>query len=618
MAGLITRECVERIRDATDIVALIESYVTLKRSGRNHMGLCPFHEEKTPSFSVNAERGRYKCFGCGESGGAFDFVMGLDNVTFREAAEILAERAGVGIEYEEGAAPPPGRSKSDVYRVNAWARTFFVRQLKAPEASECRAYLARRGINEESIARFEIGYAPAAWDRMLIAAGKNGVPRELLEDAGLIIARESGSGHYDRFRDRLIFPIRDPLERVVGFGGRCLDGSEPKYLNSPETPVFSKGRCLYGAEHLRGLPAETPVHVMEGYTDVVMAAQNGCDSAVATLGTALTPDHARMLSRHTERVTLVYDGDAAGRRAAERGAEVFAGVDLDLKVCRLPGSQDPCDFLLERGPAGVVVLNEEAVDFLDFAIAEVRERFDIGSMHGSVKAADELLRLARATSNPVKRRLVLERIAAELEVSPGDLAARMGADEPPRRPVPQEPVEPDPELDERASRKRELAERHVLESLIRLTDGLGRARGRLAETDFCRSPRQRLLGVILGLGRAEPEELSAAVQEDDLRRLLNRLLDGEERDAEVLERQLDDALSLFVREREDRRLRDLKRSVSRDDDSLRDLTAALRARHGVHGNKSDASETAPEPSEPPPEVPRHYEPREPLDEPDDF
>ena len=379
--------------------------------------------------------------------------------------------------------------------------------------------MSRVRKNSESV------IAPAAWDTVVAAAARKGIPAELLVTSGLAIERERGPGIYDRFRDRLVFPIRDrERDRVVGFGGRCLDGSEPKYLNSPETPAFSKGRCLFGTEGLSGLKSGEPIMVVEGYTDVVMAAQVGCRSAVATLGTSLTEHHARMLRPYTNRIILVFDGDAAGRRAAERGAEIFASVDLELEVSRLPVGQDPCDFLIEKGEVGVQTIVDRAQGFFEFVLEEVCERHDLTSVSGKTAAADELLQLARSVRNVVKLGILIDEICKRLKLERSGVVSRLksGPAGSRSRPAaaPSEEVGPEIVQQAIASRQRK-AEREFLEGLAAGFGGIEDE----SDQDFQVPLHRRVFGMLRDQaetrGSMDLASLLIEVEEPEIRRLLN-------------------------------------------------------------------------------------------------
>lgn len=543
MSGHIDTTMIDRIRESADLVGLVEAEVALKRSGRALKGLCPFHQEKTPSFFVYPDKGRFRCYGCGQSGNAIDWVMTRSGVDFVEALEILAERAGIVIERTEShSRNESGIKKSDVYRVNRWALRWFQAALARPEGEACRRYLAHRGINEASQSRFFIGYAPDSWDRLALAAAKKGIPPALLIEAGLASRREGREGLLDYFHDRLMFPIIDSSDRVLGFGGRTLGDAEPKYINTRETRIFSKRRCLFGADALRGLPFGTCIHVMEGYTDVVMARQQGLEYAVATLGTALTEDHARMLSRFTDRVRLVFDGDSAGRKAAERGAEIFAGAELNLEVCVLPKGKDPCDFLLEGGTAAIGALEESAKDWLDYVLDETSRRHDLSTVQGVARAADELLGMAHEVRNPVKRGLVLDRVARALGLSRDDLSRRLETLKRPARaraaPAAPAAVEESAPVPLTPAQRR--GERDVLELSLRSEELARVFLAELKPEDMLHPAHRALFEVMVQVRDAgsavTAERIDLSVREPEQRAFLNRLV------TRAMERGVDDGL----------------------------------------------------------------------------
>ncbi len=320
----IPEETIEAIRAAIDIVEVVGEYVPLRRRGANWFGLCPFHEEKTPSFSVNPHLGIFKCFGCGRGGDVFAFIQQIEHVSFVEAVRMLAERAGIPLPDGEEEADDP---RPALYHALRFAARFYFEQLTQSEAGQvARAYLKQRGIHPEAVRRFGLGYAPNAWDALLKAATEAGIRSEVLEQAGLVLPRKERGGYYDRFRHRLMFPIFSHTGRVVGFGGRLLepDPEQPKYINTPETPVYHKGRILYGLYQARqALRTQEEAILVEGYTDVIALHQAGIEHVVATSGTALTPDQARLLARYVRRVVLLFDADAAGQQAALRSIELF-------------------------------------------------------------------------------------------------------------------------------------------------------------------------------------------------------------------------------------------------------------------------------------------------------
>lgn len=353
MAGLIPQSFIDDLLARTDIIDVISERITLKKSGRNHQALCPFHKEKSPSFSANQDKQFYYCFGCGASGNAVGFVMDHDHVDFPEAVETLARKAGMQVPRESGSVQKRERYDT-LYKLLARAADWYTEQLKKhAQSDEAASYLQRRGLDQNTISTFHLGYAPPGWDNLIQALGNTPERQRLLQDAGLVVENEERKSTYDRFRSRIIFPIRDQRGRVIAFGGRVLGDDKPKYLNSPETPVFHKGRELYGLYEARKANRElTQILVVEGYMDVIALAQQGITNAVATLGTATTSDHLTYLFKHTSQVTFCFDGDNAGRQAAWRALENAIPVMGDGKQIRflfLPQGEDPDSIIRTEG-----------------------------------------------------------------------------------------------------------------------------------------------------------------------------------------------------------------------------------------------------------------------------
>ncbi|HZW34334.1 MAG TPA: DNA primase [Isosphaeraceae bacterium] len=398
-------ETLSAIKNAVDIVALVGDYVPLRRAGSKFKALCPFHDDHNPSLELNPERQSFKCWSCGAGGDVFDFIQNYEHVEFPEALRMLADRAGIVLEKPSAAAPARGPSKTELYAVNAWAEGVFARALA--ESGEASAYLQGRGLSRASAERFHLGYAPAARGWLLGLARRQGLGLDVLEQAGLVGRPSEGGPVRERFRGRLIFPIHDERGRTVGFGGRILPEAEraladqgkhvAKYLNTPETPLFHKRTLLYAADLARPASRQAGwVAVVEGYTDVIAAHQVGLANVVATLGTALSVDHLRGLQRLAERVVLVFDGDEAGRSAADRALELFLSHELDLRVLTLPAGVDPCDFLLKDGAGAFRALAEQAPDPLAYLLDRAAERFDVASMEGSRRAAEWVVGLVNA------------------------------------------------------------------------------------------------------------------------------------------------------------------------------------------------------------------------------
>lgn len=417
MAQRIPAELIDEIRAANDIVEVISERVAVKKAGRNFKGLCPFHSEKTPSFNINPQRQIYHCFGCGAGGNVISFLMEFEKIGFIEAIKELAARAGIAL--PERAGSDWREEKYDpVYKANAFAWRHFRECYLSDAGRPAREYCAQRGLGEEVTETFKIGHATQGWDGLLKAAMREGVPEAALENAGLAIRRESGAGLYDRFRERLMFPLSVSGGRVAGFGGRALGEQEPKYLNTPETCVYHKGRYLYGlAEARLSIRTSREAILVEGYMDLLSLYQAGFHNAVASSGTALTDDQARLLGRFVDKVFVAYDGDAAGIAAAIRAAKTFVRSGVKVRVADFPGEQDPDSYLNTQGAAAVKERLEEARDFIDFFV-HVKAPKTPDEREQAVK---ELLASVTAIDDPVKADLMLEKISDVLSIGRGAL-----------------------------------------------------------------------------------------------------------------------------------------------------------------------------------------------------
>lgn len=433
MASQIAQTITRQIRDSIDIVDLISDHVSLRRRGQSFIGLCPFHQEKTPSFTVNPSRQTFKCFGCGQGGDVFSFVQLREKVEFLEARRILAARAGIELQDRSDSSGRGGYGKSKLFEANEWAQEQFRKWFRDPGlGKEARAYVEHRQITPELTERFGLGFAPASWDALQRMCGAVGMSLELLLAAGLVRPRDGG-GYRDTFYNRLMFPISDPSGRLVGFGGRTLGDDRAKYLNTPETAAFEKGRNLYGLNLARDAIAKRGrVIVVEGYTDCMMAHQFGVSETVATLGTALTVDHVRLLRRYTDNAYLVFDSDEAGGRAADRGLEVFLTQQLDVKLVQVPEGKDPCDFLLARGAEAFEGLLNGARSALEFKWRTVQQRYsDAGSGPAKRAAIEEFLQVVATSAvfgavDPIQRGLVINQLAKLLAIEPDELHRHLG------------------------------------------------------------------------------------------------------------------------------------------------------------------------------------------------
>jgi len=420
MAERLRRGDKDAVREGSDIVRVIGEHVALKAKGREYVGLCPFHDDHNPSMSVVPHKQIFHCFVCGAGGDVFSFVQRYHSMEFREALEFLAARAGIELERatpekQEGG----GVSSGELIGANKAALEFFAAILRHPEhGRSARELIARRGISEEMVGAFGLGAAPAMWDGLVQTIAGKGLDERAFAEAGLLKDRESG-GRYDLLRGRLVFPIRDQIGRVIAFGGRRIDdGEEPKYLNSPETRVFRKSRSLYGLDRAsRAIQRERVAVVVEGYLDVIACHQAGFPNAVATLGTALTPEHGAVLRRLCETVVLVFDSDEAGGRAAERATEVFFAEPLDVKIVTLEGAKDPDEMLKsEGGSERFAAALEAAPDLLSYRFGRVQGRLAGAGPSALARAVEdeltELVRLGLNEQPPLRRRLVLRSIAS--------------------------------------------------------------------------------------------------------------------------------------------------------------------------------------------------------------
>lgn len=363
-------ETIEAVRTSSDIVDVVGEYVRLKKQGSNYFGLCPFHSEKTPSFSVNPDMGIFKCFGCGAGGDVFQFVMREEGLTFPEAVRTLADNAGVELPEERETDRERISEAEAIYTALRFAARYYYHELTQTDpGKEALSYLRDRGYSKGTITRFGIGYAPDRWDGLLRAAEAHHVGAEVLEQAGLVIERKGKSGYYDRFRNRLVFPILSHVGKVLGFGGRILDAAskQPKYINSPETRVYNKSRVLYGlyqAKHT--IRKHEEALLVEGYTDVISLHQAHVQHAVASSGTSLTREQVRLLSRYARRIVLIFDADAAGTGAAKRGIEVVLPEGLSVYVVELPAGEDPDSFVRAEGASLERYLEEHRSDFVTY------------------------------------------------------------------------------------------------------------------------------------------------------------------------------------------------------------------------------------------------------------
>lgn len=404
---------ITELTERNDIVDVVSSYVHLsKRSGSNLFGLCPFHSEKTPSFSVSPDKQIYHCFGCGRGGGVINFIMEAENLRFPEAVEFLAKRAGMAL--PEQANDRESRKRARMLALNKEAARFFYGQLSTPAGAAACDYMRQRQLSPSTARTFGLGFAPDSWNSLTDAMKEKGFTEQELADAGLVRRGQRG-GVYDTFRNRLMFPVIDVRGNVIGFSGRILGEGEPKYMNSPETLVFNKSRNLF-ALNLAKKSKCGYIILSEGNIDVASLHQAGFDSAVASLGTSLTPEQARLLSRYTGQVIIAYDNDGAGIKAAQRAIGILEKLDLKVKVLRLEGAKDPDEFIKRKGPEAFRKLLEGSENQIDYRLREVSAKYDLGMDEQRVDFLKEATELVARLPGTVERQVYAMRVAAMASV----------------------------------------------------------------------------------------------------------------------------------------------------------------------------------------------------------
>lgn len=581
--GRLPEIFIQQVLQATDLVDLVGQYVALKQKGREFTGLCPFHDDRNPSLHVSPAKQIYKCFACGAGGNAAQFLMAYEKLSFPEAVRRLADRANLPLPREYVPDPTEGGvSKNDLSAVTEFAAEYFHRRLYEPVGREALDYARRRGLTEESLRTFRLGYAEDSWEAFLSAGRRKGFREEQMVAAGLVRRREGGGGCYDYFRHRLMFPIRDVTGRVVAFGGRALAaGERAKYLNSPEGPLFEKSSLLYGlAEARESIVRRKQVVVVEGYLDAVLPHQVGVTNVVATLGTALTEAHVRLLSRYAPEVVLVFDADIAGEAAARRALEMFLAQRMHVRVAAIPAGKDPCDFCLAEGGKAFQALIDGAPDALryvwerQFAACRSAE----GNLAERTRRIEEFLALVVSSAaygaiDPVRQQSLGQYIAHMLNVPAAELQQqmrRLGRTVRPdrSRPLPEKRpplgVTTDPE-------------RIVLEVLLDEPELFDLAAERVDPSDFQDDRLRPLAERVWALGAAGRLGLEELLAAEDLvphAPLLTELsLAGQRRGNH--RQTLQEAVDRLLHRREVQNVRELK-SGPLDDERLRKLQAQFR------------------------------------------
>ncbi|MEW6608968.1 MAG: DNA primase [bacterium] len=412
MAGFIPDEIIEEVRNRTDLVDVISDYVLLKKSGENYKGLCPFHSEKTPSFTVNPRKGIFHCFGCGVGGNIYSFLMKMEKMEFVDAVKHLAARCGVAIPQFQ-----PSKQIQEIdtlYKINELASKFYEQLLWSSEGQRALDYFKKRKLTPQTIKKFKLGYAPDSWDRLLNTL--KGYPQDKICQVGLILPREGG-GYYDRFRNRITFPIINSFNKIVGFGARVLDDSLPKYVNSPESPIYYKSKILYGLNF-----AKEPIRkanaaiIVEGYMDAILLSQAGFENVVAVAGTAFTQDQVGLLKKFGEKAFVLFDPDIAGIQATLRGLDLLIEQEIEVKVISLPPKLDPADFISQFGTQEFSKCLQNAENLLDYQFKQHIATADINIAASKIKALENILPTISKITNLIQKRDFIKKVAEGLRI----------------------------------------------------------------------------------------------------------------------------------------------------------------------------------------------------------
>jgi len=409
----------EKVKDRIDIVEVVSEYVQLKKTGKNYQGLCPFHQEKTPSFTVNPNNQFYYCFGCGKGGDIFNFIMEIENITFYESLKLLAKKANLEMPNKKGYSKEYNKKREKIFKVHQLAAKFFNYLLLNKQiGNEAYKYLMERGYSEKDLERYYLGYAPDSWHSLYNFLSKRGFEDSLLEESGLI--GHKNNNYYDKFRDRIMFPIFNSQGEVIAFGGRRLndeDANSPKYYNSPETLIFHKSKNLYGINWAKkGFRETNSAVIMEGYTDVITAHKYGLDNAVASLGTALTLDQAQILKRYVDTVYTAFDPDFAGEQATLKGLDILKKADLNVRVIELPEEVDPDDFIKENGAQKFRELMESSYNLIEFKIRRIVDENEKYNINQRINRSKKVLKVISQIEDPIERDVYLDKTADILNI----------------------------------------------------------------------------------------------------------------------------------------------------------------------------------------------------------
>ncbi len=553
MSSLLPEEKISEIKNTADILEIVSDSVILKKAGRNHKGLCPFHSEKTPSFTVDPQKQMFKCFGCGEGGNVFTFLMKRDGVSFPEAVRMLGRR--YGIEVDTRNMSPEARRRAGererLFDLNSLALEYFRGTLRDPGiGKKAMDYLISRGLKREVVDAFNLGYVPAGWDNLSRYLGAKRIPGGLVEKSGLVVNNENGR-RYDRFRDRIIFPIHDIAGQVVGFGGRVMDDGNPKYLNSPETPVYSKKNSLYGLNMARRMCRQTgDVFIVEGYFDLLALFNHGIENVAATLGTALTEEQVRLLKGYAARMILVYDSDNAGIKAALRSVELFSRQEVDARILVLPEGYDPDSFIFEHGPEKFMETAGGALTIMEFLMDRAVKRHGL-SVEGKVRILTSMTAPLAGLKDSVARSLYIRRLAERIDVEEAAVLERIR--EGGTGPAPSVPREKIPVPRENFSRM----EKQILAMMLQFPEIMPELAARDLIGYFREGTLKEIGRLVLGRSTTDISLLMSGVDENTRRVMASLTIGDDVWDREGCVRLMDQFVSIRSRER-DTLLREIK------------------------------------------------------------
>lgn len=580
----LPQQFLDELRMANDITSVVSSYVSLKRSSRNMVGLCPFHSEKSPSFTVFSDTQSYYCFGCGAGGDVITFIKGVENLEYIEAVKFLAQRAGLRMP-EDSVNDAAARLKEKTYKINKLAAKFYYEQLISPVGKRGLDYFASRKLDPKTIKRFGLGYAPDGWTNLVDFLRSQGFSDKDMVAAGVAAVSQKSGRVYDYFRNRVMFPIIDLRGNVIAFGGRVLGDEKPKYLNSPDTPVFKKTKNLF-ALNLAKASKDRRMILAEGYMDVIALHQAGFDNTVASLGTALTSEQARMISNYADEVVIAYDSDGAGRKATQRAFTIFDELGIKVRVLSVPGAKDPDEFIKKYGSQRFKLLLDQSSSVTDYRLAEAAQKSDPSTPSGKVQYLRDAAQVVADISSPVERDVYIRKLGEELSVSHeaiteqvrGILKRRKRAEE--KKDAGNLVMAVNAGLErsdpDRAKFKKEaVCEDNILFILYRNPDRLEYILSKISQDSFVTEVNRRIFSALCQIIREcsvpDMTQLSQYLSTEDMGRLARLLASN--RDSGEMQKLLDDCIAVLLSAKSSPTNQDIK---TMDDDSFAEYMRQLK------------------------------------------